>query len=231
MRGMDQQRLCLACSTPFEVPASSKRQFCSIACRPKATHSRKAQPFVAVECAKCGKEFHRKRWEIERIKSKGWALYCSVACRDAVKRGRKGAERVARISYVCEGCGHARERLPHEKERRFCSVDCANKAKPGRPPKRYSKITTSEGYITVYVPPEDRPKGQEKVARHAEHRIVMAKSLGRALEPYETVHHINGDKTDNRLENLQLRVGNHGYGIALRCRCCGSSDIETVELT
>jgi transposase len=63
-----------------------------------------------------------------------------------------------------------------------------------------------------------------------EHRLVMARALGRPLAEYETVHHISADRSDNRLENLQLRVGTHGKGAALRCATCGSHDIVAVPL-
>lgn len=93
------------------------------------------------------------------------------------------------------------------------------------------KYKTSSGYFTVWLAHDDKlALMRDNHGRVVEHRLVLARSLGRPLNRHETVHHINGDRTDNRLENLQLRQGKHGASVVMYCGQCGSIDIRHGKL-
>lgn len=90
-----------------------------------------------------------------------------------------------------------------------------------------------EGYVHVRIDPTDPMHVMANSAGYVpEHRLVMARHLGRPLLPTETVHHIkSSERANNRIENLQLRQGKHGKGAAFRCLDCGSSNVEAVPLS
>jgi len=139
---------------------------------------------------------------------------------------RSNGIRSTHIRVTCPDCGAARWRLAGQLRKYarsgtlglpYCRT-CAHIRRCARQsPPRYP---TPDGYILLRIsalPLSDQvfakamvPDGRYNIA---EHRLVMAKYLGRPLKPTERVHHRNVDKNDNRLANLRL-VSHNSHPIA-----------------
>lgn len=93
------------------------------------------------------------------------------------------------------------------------------------------RIITGSGYAQVTIPSDDPLAVMRNRQGYVlEHRLVLARALGRPLTDNESVHHIDGDHLNNDIDNLQLRFGKHGKGQVYQCADCGSYHIVAVEL-
>lgn len=114
-----------------------------------------------------------------------------------------GAEKEVRAASLKLGqirsCGCLKQDLAKERK-----MEKAPGWKGGR-------TKSKDGYVFLFKPVFP---GHENYKRTqiGEHIVVMARHLGRPLQKGETVHHKNGIRDDNRIENLQLMASNHGAG-------------------
>jgi hypothetical protein len=167
---------------------------------------------VTIECNYCGKSA-----PIPPSKAKRGQKYCNKACAD---KGRKGRVRVPKLNRTCQACRKefwiAPARMKSGNRGKFCTRECryAHLRTLTGPAhhsygKRKYKVRKKYGYVVLLpseLSPEDLKLFQNMGNKFYmfEHRLVMARMLGRPLKTSEAVHHLNGKKDDNRPENLYM---------------------------
>lgn len=108
----------------------------------------------------------------------------------------------------------------HVKQQKHCSKSCGIRAFRRANPDRWKGANSARwkggklyrrGYVLIHAPGHPSLAGTQR--RYVlEHRLVMEESLGRPLLATEHVHHKNGVRDDNRIENLELWANGHPPG-------------------
>lgn len=146
----------------------------------------------------------RRGWEIGKTGWAGTMEYTHLTCKECGNTRWRESRRLTdgiTLSGLCQSCFRQSHPLAGDKNPNW---------KGGRHP-------CGKGYMDILVPRGDF--FYPMVTRHssdlcgycAEHRLVMAKHINRCLLPWEIVHHINGIRDDNRLENLELIKGKYNH--------------------
>lgn len=212
-----------------EAAAAGKPVYCSRACQVSRNH-------VTVGCAGCPTKIERPRHQVERAKT--GRFFCSPGCRNRVGSKPKTGRYIE-----CEGPDCSEQvwvKKSEEGRKRFCSMNCHRLSQEQQLQavcalsscgKTYRRKSSAVGlYCSRECYLAHRPELAQgwinadgyrcistggNAAALYEHRMLAEQLLGRPLLPTENVHHVNGNRADNRTDGPfvmddrgRLRSGN-----------------------
>lgn len=234
------QKFCRRCGTGFLTPPSraNTKFYCTKTCMKEyeRIHGRPARVVAETifQCKQCGHDFGVKPGTVTARTNQGKPPeYCSRKCVGLARR----AGMTENPNFICVECGSERPKRKYDAEGRskyysqqkYCDTTCKalhqlRRAKERFDSQDFSKSLVGRGYVSIHVPTLITGK-KHKIL---EHRWVMEQVIRRKLRPQETVHHVNGMKTDNRPENLRLFSSRHGPGQEVTDKIAFA--IEMIEL-
>lgn len=177
-------KTCLICGKSV---AQNTYSYCSKECVGKA---KSLAGRIERSCPGCSKIFFTRKSEPTE--------YCSRECRS--KSNRK--------HYKCLMCDKEFSRAASNEKYSnvsYCSVDCQRLARMTTRLDRWHNgkpcLLDSKGYVLVWQPDSNMALCTGWIN---EHRLIMSKKINRDLDTKEHVHHIDGNKQNNDISNLEL---------------------------
>lgn len=137
----------------------------------------------------------------EKRLAEGRGKYCSRKCQfNSMTRG---------LIVKCAICDkEINKKLSQKRKRHYCSKECRAVGYSRYDSKRIVKwVKDNSGFDKGILGKNGKTisyDGYHIYNGIKVHRLIMEKHIGRKLLPTEIVHHINFDKFDNRIENLQI---------------------------